>query len=135
MSGMSPPSAGQPPHPERIRRANACSGASRRVRRTSHPLTFPTPATSAQEAYEAPGDIDARGLLSTDPPTEGDRITEDEQARLEREIAERLQRLEALKKPMTPAETRELARTDPDEFNRRVDGGFVPASVLGAKEA
>jgi len=73
--------------------------------------------------------------LSTEPPTEGDHITEDEQARLEREIAERLQRLEALKKPMTPAETRELARTDPDEFNRRVDGGFVPASVLGAKEA
>lgn len=62
-------------------------------------------------------------------------MTEDEQARLEREIAERLQRLEALKKPMTPAETRELARTDPEAFNRRVDAGLVPAAALGAKEA
>ncbi len=62
-------------------------------------------------------------------------MSDDEITRLEHEIAERTERLQALKKPMTPAEMRELARNDPDAFNRRVDAGLVPASALGAKEA
>lgn len=61
-------------------------------------------------------------------------MTETEEQRLEREIAERTERLAALKKPMTRDEARELARSDPDEFNRRADAGLVPASVLGGQE-
>jgi len=58
-------------------------------------------------------------------------MSDDEITRLEREIAERTQRLQELRKPMGRDEARELARTDPDEFNRRADSGLVPASALG----
>jgi len=61
-------------------------------------------------------------------------MSDDEITRLEREIAERTQRLQELRKPMSRDEARELARTDPDEFNRRADSGLVPASALGGKE-
>jgi len=61
-------------------------------------------------------------------------MSDDEIIRLEREIAEKTARLQALKQPMSLAETRELARTDPDEFNRRADAGLVPVSALGAQE-
>ena len=61
-------------------------------------------------------------------------MTETEEERLAREIAERQERLKEIKTIKTPAEARELARTDPDEFNRRADSGLVPASALGGKE-
>ena len=61
-------------------------------------------------------------------------MTETETERLMREIAERTERLQELRKPMSRDEVRELARTDPDEFNRRADAGLVPASALGGKE-
>ncbi len=58
-------------------------------------------------------------------------MSDDERTRLEREIAERKARLEELRAPMTPSEAAELARTDPDEFNRRFEaaeasgGGYL----------
>lgn len=45
----------------------------------------------------------------------------DEIARLESEIAEREQRLEALTAPMSRDEAAELARTNPGEFNTRYE--------------
>lgn len=61
-------------------------------------------------------------------------MSDHEITQLEREIAERVERLNALKKPMTAAELRQLAKDDPIEFNRRFDAGLVPAAALGAKE-
>ena len=58
-------------------------------------------------------------------------MTETEEERLAREIAERQERLQELRKPMTRDEVRELARSDPDAFNAKVDAGLVPASALG----
>lgn len=60
-------------------------------------------------------------------------MSETEEQRLEREIAERLAALDALRAPMTRAEAAELARSNPDEFNRRVDA-IVAAGGAWLKE-
>ena len=60
-------------------------------------------------------------------------MSDDEITRLEREIAERTQRLQELRKPMSRDEARELAAADPDAFNAKVDAGLVPAAALGGK--
>lgn len=50
-----------------------------------------------------------------------DQYSKDEVQRLEAEVAEREQRLQALKAPMSVTEAGDLARDDPDTFNRRYD--------------
>lgn len=49
---------------------------------------------------------------------------------LEREIAERVTKLQALRKPLSRAEIRELAKNDPDAFNDKLDRGEIDLSAL-----
>ena len=53
-------------------------------------------------------------------------MTETETERLEREIAERQERLEQLDTPQTIEAAAELARTDPAAFDRLADERKIP---------
>lgn len=49
---------------------------------------------------------------------------------LEREIAERVSKLQALKRPMSRDEIRDLAKNSPDAFNDKLDRGEIDLSAL-----
>lgn len=61
-------------------------------------------------------------------------MSDTEEERLEREIAERRSRLDELQAQMTRSEAAELARSDPDEFNRRLDASLRAGHKSWLKE-
>jgi hypothetical protein len=49
---------------------------------------------------------------------------------LEREIAERVSKLAALKRPMSRDEIRDLAKNSPDTFNAKLDAGEIDLAAM-----